>query len=199
MKKIILFAVVLSLFSLTYSQKKQQYDVDLKKLFREKVNEIKKKNGQNVNSKKTIINSLSQNAKVVKKTASVQNSPIFNSNKKVAKKSRSTKKAYNSILLKGFILFEATLLAAIVVVYRRKKVGFKKALKRELKENIGLLREEKIETTTNRNLENVRKSLTRKKINIKQGSHAITHLAKKFSIAKGEVHLAIKLNVIAGK
>lgn len=199
MKKIILISLVFSFFSIVFAQNNQQNNVDLKKMFQERVNEIKKRNTTNLQSKKEILTTLPSNAKVVKKSASVQNSPIFTNNKKVVNKSRSIIKSSNLNLLKGYILFQASLLASIVVVYRRKKQSFKKELKKELKQNISLLREEKLFNHTNNELVDVRKSLTNKKIKLQQGSSAITQLAKKLSIAKGEVHLAIKLNVIAGK
>lgn len=199
MKKTLLIVLFLNFISLTYSQNKDQNQVDLHKLFQQKVNEIKLKNSRNFKTKKEILQNLPANSKVVKKTASVQNSPTNRSFKKVAKKNNSPITAYKGILLKAFILFEASLLAVIVVMYRRKRIGFKNAAKKELKHNINLLRKEKLVNRSGSELVNVRKSLTRKKIKIQKGSLSITRLAKKLSIAKGEVHLAIKLNMITGE
>ena len=199
MKKILVFALVFNLFSLTYSQNKTGGGVDLHKMFRDQVNEIKKKNARKLNSGKAVLDKLPGTAKVVKKSAGVQKSPNSFVRKKMAKNSKVSKAGTQQIYFKAFILFEASLLASILVMYRRKKIGFKKELRRELKENISLLRTEKLDVKPDKKLEGLRKSLTRKNINLKQGSNSITNLAKKLSIAKGEVHLAIKLNVIAGE
>lgn len=199
MKKTLIFLLFFSFISITYSQNTNNNNVDLRKVFQQKVNEIKLKNGQNLKSKREILQNLPSTAKVVKKSASVQNSPIYTSYKKVVKKSNSSITSTDPFYLKAFILFEASLFAAIVVIYRRKKLGFKKAVKKELKQNIGLLRKEQLKSESGSELAGVRKSLTRKKIKLQNGSSSITRLAKKLSIAKGEVHLAIKLNMIAGE
>jgi len=199
MKKTILLLLFFGFISFIYSQNNNNNNLDLRKLFRDKVNEIKLQNNKNLRTKKNFLETLPSTAKVVKKSASVQNSPVKPYYKKVIKKSKSSKNSIKSIYIKIFILFESSLLAAIVVIYRRKKLGFKKALRKELKQNIGLLRKEQLKSESADDLVNVRKSLTRKKIKVQNGTSSITKLAKKLSIAKGEVHLAVKLNMIAGE
>ncbi len=100
----------------------------------------------------------------------------------------------NNVLLKFFILLEASLLASIIVVYRRKKISFEKQMENELKKNISKIRKE-IYIPSNYSNENRKKLISGKLIDTKK-KNPIIALAKKLSLSKGELFLAAKIKAL---
>lgn len=103
---------------------------------------------------------------------------------------------FETIHYQMLFLLNASLVAALVVIIRRKKIELAKLKNSDLKENIKNLREEKIRIRPDKKLREIRKSLFSKKITPDSNGLQITEMARKLSISKGEVHLAAKLNLL---
>jgi hypothetical protein len=104
--------------------------------------------------------------------------------------------AVDSLIMKGFILFQTTLIAALFILWRRSKRELRKYHKSKLKNNIRNMREEKVKTSHNPKLATLRSSLGNEAKRMHDFRKDITKQAKRYSIAKGEVHLAAKLNMM---
>jgi len=102
----------------------------------------------------------------------------------------------NYINWKIIVLLNAGFLAAIVVLLRRRKIELSKMRNKDLKENIKRLREEKIGSISDSKLKKIRTSLFGRKLKIDPNGAAITEIARKLSVSKGEIHLAAKLNLL---
>ncbi len=196
MKKLIVLILLLLLSHNNFAQQSDNSQVDLRAMCNQRIEQIKQNTISNENSRKKIVNN-----STVKSAAGFANkatsAPLKISS--FPQKRKSEPKENNIVLLKIFVLFEATLLAGIIVLYRRKKLGFKKLETKELKKNIKKLREENLIVSNNTSLNELRKSLSSKDLPIKDGAKGITLLAKKLAIAKGEVYLAAKISLLASK
>jgi hypothetical protein len=96
-----------------------------------------------------------------------------------------------------FFLIEIVLAASLIFLWiKRKEINNKYAVK-YLKLNIAKLRKEKIGTKINDDLSRLRTTLIAQPINVNDHGRDITYKAKKYSISKGEVHLAAKLKMLA--
>lgn len=104
---------------------------------------------------------------------------------------------YKDSILKGFFLIDASILAALVILWRRRRLKIESLKSELIKNNIDLIREEKIGLKLSKKNDNKKSKLFGKEsISIKNGE-SITKLAKKLSISKGEVHLAAKMKMLA--
>lgn len=98
-----------------------------------------------------------------------------------------------------FFLVELVLAASLIFLWiKRKEINNKYAVK-YLKLNIAKLRSERIGTKFNNDLTKLRTTLVGQTINVNDPGRDITYKAKKYSISKGEVHLAAKLKILAEK
>lgn len=106
-------------------------------------------------------------------------------------------KANKDSLMKAFFLADASLLAAIIVLYRRRSLKIKELKAALVNDNIQLLREEKIGVKyQNQNTGRKIRLFKKDSMHI-NGSESITKLAKKLNISKGEIHLAAKMKMLA--
>ena len=106
--------------------------------------------------------------------------------------------AFTATTLHYQILFliNASFIAAMVVVIRRRKLQLEQLKVSDLKNNIKKLRAEQLGSLSDSKLKKIRTGLFKKNIIIDNNGLNITSLAKKLSISKGEVHLAAKLNLL---
>ncbi len=95
--------------------------------------------------------------------------------------------------IKVLILVFASIIAASVVFIRRKKYSKKFAANQTLKNNIKLLREERIFVKQSPKLSNVRNSLGRSPSLYNNGRESILKIAKELNISQGEIYLAAKI------
>lgn len=97
---------------------------------------------------------------------------------------------------KMFIILEAAFIAALVIIWRRKKQS-RRVDQSVLKLNISRLRDEQIGSVEDKKLSAIRSGLAYKPINMNVPGSGITATAKKLAISKGEVHLAAKIKILA--
>jgi len=102
-----------------------------------------------------------------------------------------------SALTKLYIFIEGSLLIILLIYVKRKLTESKKYRIQVLKENINKLRSEKIGSRGSRELYRIRRKL-RLQPAAKSGKE-ITMRAKKMNIAKGEIYLAAKLNMMMSR
>lgn len=174
MKKIFL---IISLLSISvFSQETANNDsVDIRSLVSEQINKIK----ENETMSATI------------KTAEVVAVPKKNEFKKTEIKD------YTNYAI--FFAVEIGLAVSLIFLWiKRKKINNKHAVK-YLKLNIAKLRKERIGTRFNNDLTKLRSKLAAQPIRVNDHGRDITYKAKKYSISKGEVHLAAKLKMLAEK
>ena len=100
--------------------------------------------------------------------------------------------------VKIFIILEAIFVAALVIIWRRRKMT-RTENRAVLKINISKLREEKIGSVEDKRLTQIRTGLAYKPIAINNTGSGITAAAKRLAISKGEVHLAAKIKILANK
>ena len=117
--------------------------------------------------------------------------------KKKEEITKSRKAVIDSWIMKGFILFQTGLIVTLFLLWRRAKRELAKYHKSKLKNNIRNMREEKIKASHNPKLATLRSSLGNEAKRMEDFRKDITKQAKRYSIAKGEVHLAAKLNMMA--
>lgn len=99
--------------------------------------------------------------------------------------------------IKFFVLIEATFIASLVVIYRRRRLKASSLTEKMLKQNIKNIRDEKIGSKFDKELTKKRKELKKLQANEEAKPAQITQLAKKLSVSKGEVHLALKLGLLS--
>jgi len=99
----------------------------------------------------------------------------------------------NEIFVKVIILGFASIITLLVVFVRRKIIKRKYLKKNGLKDNIRLLREEKIVKKADTRLKGVRNKLVNNTISYRSTQTGISEVAKNMNIATGEVLLAAKL------
>ncbi len=99
-----------------------------------------------------------------------------------------------SILIKSFVFIEGSLLILIGLIFNRRKQIKKRYQLSKLKENIKKLRAEKIGSVFDVRNYKLRKKLVYQPIHYLEQD--ITRRAKKFAIAKGEIQLALKINMM---
>lgn len=190
MKNLFIVFVFLTFICTNFSQITEA-KVDLKEIFRQQVIKAKEKEFKKAIEKGSVTNSF----KIVKK---IPAKPLIPENMMAGKKiSKQIEKSTNTELLYIFVLFEISLLLSILFIYKYKTKNYKVAEVREFKNNIKQLRDEKINFETDVKLAQLRKKLVKNKIDYSPS--AITLIAKKLGISKGEVHLAAKLNILSSK
>ena len=109
---------------------------------------------------------------------------------------KSTSESSNGVAAKLFFLTEVSLLTGLIILYRRKRIA---VYQLKLKNNIKKLRQEKIGSINNSKLTRIRTCLKFQPLKMNNIGREITRKAKKISISKGEIHLAAKLQLLAGK
>lgn len=180
MKKLVLPIILLyaaQIFSAQPDTKINTETIDLKKMVKEQIEEIREAEEVKVKvESETVIKSGAEQS-------SYSNDSILS--------------GLNSSVIKIFVLVEAALLVSMIIVYRRKKISSKPE-KVNLKENILKLRNEEIQSLNDEKLAKLRKSLKNQRLEVKNMGRSITKKAKKLSVSKGEVHLAAKLNMLSG-
>jgi hypothetical protein len=95
--------------------------------------------------------------------------------------------------MKVLILLFASIIAASVVFIRRKKYSRKSTTNQTLKNNIKLLREERIFVKQNPKLSDVRNSLGSSPSLYNNGRESILKVARELNISQGEIFLAAKI------
>ncbi len=95
----------------------------------------------------------------------------------------------NKVKILGF----ASIISLLVVIIRRKIINRKFLKKDGLKDNIRLLREERVVKKTDIKLKGIRNSLVNNTLSYSNTQAGISKVAKEMSIAKGEVLLAAKI------
>jgi len=96
-------------------------------------------------------------------------------------------------MLKISILLSASFLAMLVIFMRRRKLRLSQPVDSNLKDNIKLLREEKIKIQGNSKLSSVRNRLTESTPAYNLSQDVISNSARKLNISKEEILLAQKL------
>lgn len=176
MKKIIL-VIALFVISISAEEKVQSDSVDIRSMVTEQIN-------------------------AAKENKTVQNNKIVQSNKAeiiptVNQESLVKTSDYTYYVI--FFFIEIGLAASLVLLWiKRKEMNNKYAVK-FLKLNVAKLRKEKIGTKFNADLTKLRTQLSAQTFNVNDHGRDITYKAKKYSISKGEVHLAAKLKMLAEK
>ncbi len=96
-----------------------------------------------------------------------------------------------------FLLIEVLLIGTILALWFKSRRNPNGKNDVELKEVVRKMRTEKIGSKTDPEFSALRATLSSLNINISDGGKAITNYARKKRIAKGELHLAIKLRMLA--
>ena len=99
----------------------------------------------------------------------------------------------DDVTIKISILGLASFIALFVVMLRRKIIKRKYLKKDSLKDNIRLLREEKVIKRSDSKLTGIRNSLVNNPLSYKKTQSGISKVAKELNIAKGELLLAAKI------
>ena len=195
MKRSLLIILIFSAAQILSAQTESKIEantIDIREMVKEQIEEIRKAESMDEKNAETG-ESVTNKAALIEKPAGENKSGA-----EVNSYSReSTLSGIDSSLIKLFVLVEASLLAAMILIYRRRKIS-EKPEETNLKENIMKLREEKIEGVNDKKLAQLRKSLKNQRLEVKDMGRSITKKAKKMSLSKGEVHLAAKLNILAG-
>ena len=97
-------------------------------------------------------------------------------------------------LIKSFVFVEGSLLILIGFTLKRRLLDKKKHQMSRLKENIRKLRAERIGSIFDVSHYKVRRQLRMQPIKISE--REITRRAKEYSISKGEIHLALNINLM---
>jgi hypothetical protein len=170
MKKLIL--ILIFSFVVSAQENVKQDSIDIRSLVTEQINAVKIKEDQ------TAVKNIK--AELIPQTS-------------IKVESGSRDYTYHII----FFLIEIVLAASLIFLWiKRKEINNKYAVK-YLKLNIAKLRKEKIGTKINDDLSRLRTTLIAQPINVNDHGRDITYKAKKYSISKGEVHLAAKLKMLA--
>jgi len=96
-----------------------------------------------------------------------------------------------------FLLIEVLLIGTILATWFKSRRIPNGKNDVELKEVVRKMRTERIGSKTDPEFSSLRATLSNLNINITDGGKAITNFARKKKIAKGELHLAIKLRMLA--
>ncbi|MBU2492246.1 MAG: hypothetical protein KJ571_06435 [Bacteroidetes bacterium] len=100
---------------------------------------------------------------------------------------------------KLFVLVELVMLLGLIYLWAAKVKRNKKRKMEMLKSNIKKLREEQIGSIEENNLSTLRGKLRYYNIKTDDNGKDITFRARKNSIGKGEIHLAAKIQLLAGE
>ncbi len=195
MKKLVLIIILFFAAQILYAQPEMKIEantIDIREMVNKQIEEIRTAEAKEENR-------LEADESELKISPAETETEVANeSGSQVKTYSReSMLSGIDSSLVRIFVLIEASLLAAMVLVYRRRKISAKPE-KANLKENIMKLRDDKIEGSNDEKLAQLRKSLKNQRLEVKNMGRSITKKAKKLSVSKGEVHLAAKLNILAG-
>ena len=195
MKKLVLIIILFFAAQILYAQPEMKIEantIDIREMVNKQIEEIRTAEAKEENR-------LEADESELKISSAETETEVANeSGSQVKTYSReSMLSGIDSSLVRIFVLIEASLLAAMVLVYRRRKISAKPE-KANLKENIMKLRDDKIEGSNDEKLAQLRKSLKNQRLEVKNMGRSITKKAKKLSVSKGEVHLAAKLNILAG-
>ncbi len=98
-----------------------------------------------------------------------------------------------------FALLELSLIAMLVYKWKERTATVNTMPETELKNNIEKIRLEKIIRRNNEEIELLRKKLGEGKIKLDVTRSNLTRKAKELSLSKGEIYLAAKLKLLAGK
>ncbi|MGE5362993.1 MAG: hypothetical protein ACM3SM_02600 [Bacteroidota bacterium] len=98
-----------------------------------------------------------------------------------------------SLLIKLFVIADISILALLVVMWKRRKRNIRKAEKKFLKNNISKLREEKVLVRRDKSMGLLRSKLQTSSNIGRLNSKAKVKEAKKMSISTGELELAAKI------
>ena len=98
-----------------------------------------------------------------------------------------------------FLLIEVLLIGTILAIWIKSRRIPNGKNDVELKEVVRKMRTERIGSKTDPEFSALRATLSSLNINITDGGKSITNFARKKKIAKGELHLAIKLRMLANK
>jgi len=170
MKKLIL--ILIFSFVVSAQENVKQDSIDIRSLVTEQINAVKIKESQ------TAVES--NKAEIIPQTS-------------IEVKLESKDYTYHII----FFVIEIGLAASLILLWmKRKEINNKYAVK-YLKLNVAKIRKEKIGTKINDDLSRLRTTLIAQPINVNDHGRDITYKAKKYSISKGEVHLAAKLKMLA--
>ncbi|MFH1194305.1 MAG: hypothetical protein V1720_01255 [bacterium] len=188
MKQAKLLLILSFLFSsiLVLAQEQQvnsgDSEVDIKALLQKQINEIREKEKAPAAPVKSNVKPVVQRKiETPKMNKAEMNSELFS----------------KSEILKAFILLEAALLASLFIMWRRKNKSSDSQFNLKLKKNIRLLREERLATIDDSRLSKIRTRLNAQPIKVDDLGREIITKARKYSISKGEVHLAAKLKMLA--
>lgn len=98
-----------------------------------------------------------------------------------------------SLLIKIFVIADISILALLVVMWKRRMRNIRRAEKKFLKNNISKLREEKVLVRRDKNMGLLRSKLQTSSNISRLNSKAKAKEAKKMSISTGELELAAKI------
>ncbi|MCL5030687.1 MAG: hypothetical protein M1480_16870 [Bacteroidetes bacterium] len=96
-------------------------------------------------------------------------------------------------MIKIIILGSATLVAVIFISFRRMRSGHKNSNKRDLKNGIKLMREEKVFGKNNEKLSGIRTKLSNSPSSYQLSNESISRNARDLKIAKEEIYLAARI------
>ncbi|MBI9073178.1 MAG: hypothetical protein JEY94_16365 [Melioribacteraceae bacterium] len=179
MKLKVLILIILISFGSAFAQKivpGNKNDVNIRSYVDKQIKDAENKNSD----KKVSVNKAKKESAIISKV-SINNFLVNN----------------KSSLLKAFFLFDASILAAIVIFWRRRNQKIKAYKSSMVSDNIQLIREEKIGLEYSKKSNKRRSKLFGKGSFKVESGESITRLAKKLSISKGEVHLAAKMKMLA--
>ncbi len=177
-----IFFVFLSTILVAQNNFATTSSIDIKAMVRAEISKIKNKNSVKVENKKE--NLIIKNSVIPKKSVS-----------KISAL-QSFYLANKSVCVKAFVLIEASILAALVVLWRRRNQEFYNKREKFFKDNIKNIREEKIIPLEDFEEVQNRSKLIAKRIKDITNGKSITKLAKKLSVSKGELYLAAKIKLL---
>lgn len=182
LKLVLIFSILFSCYSAAQNQESSGIDstVDIKALVAQQIIEIKEKE-KSAETRKTV------------QQVPAQKLP----SKKIVKAEMNESLLSKKDMLKIFIILEASLIAALVILWRRRNYNPDAQLLNKLRKNIRLLREERLATYNDAHLSKIRSALQTQPIKVDDRGRDIITKARKYSISKGEVHLAAKLKMIS--
>jgi hypothetical protein len=99
----------------------------------------------------------------------------------------------NELTIKMAIMGVATFFAFFIILIRRTRLGKKKTTKRDTKDGIKLIREEKVKDKKDGKLSLVRNKLLGSAPSFQLSKESVSKNARELNIAKGEIYLAARI------